>query len=89
MAVLLGGIGATKKVSPVYVYDLYKEVQGKGLVFVKQVKIRRMTSSTARDAMFNYVNKLRKKTGLRYQFELDRVIGEKNPVGVDRFFQNN
>ena len=78
MAVLIGGIGATKKIAPVYVYDLYKEVQGEGLVFVKQVKIKRMYSYSARDAMFDFVNKLRKQTGLRYYFELNKVIGKEN-----------
>ena len=37
-----------------------------------------MYSYSARDAMFDFVNKLKKKTGLRYYFELNKVIGKEN-----------
>jgi uncharacterized protein YcfL len=85
MAVLLGAIGATKtkakakskaKLPPiVFHYDLYKYGDD-GLKFVKQVKIRRMKIYAARQAMEDYIIKLKKTKPGFYKFELNKTTGE-------------
>lgn len=79
MAVFIGGIGATKTKPPVFVYDLYKETN-EGLKFVKQVKIRRKYSWSAREAMIDFIIKLKKTKPGYYQFELNKVIGEEGRI---------
>jgi len=79
MTVLLGAIGATKSKAkaktPVFHYDLYK-FGDDGLKFVKQVKIRRMKIYAARQAMEDYIIKLKKTKPGFYRFELNKVTGE-------------